>query len=61
MKTPDFYTRRTLALMYFPKSPARQTVRRLTEWIHRCRSFTAVLGRRNGGRPLRLPKLLQYV
>ncbi|MCM1109250.1 MAG: DUF4248 domain-containing protein [Clostridium sp.] len=45
MKTPDFYTRRTLALMYFPKSPARQAVRRLTEWIHRCRPLHEQLTR----------------
>lgn len=31
------YTRRSLALMYFPYSAPRQAVRRLTEWIKRCR------------------------
>ncbi|MDE7378293.1 MAG: DUF4248 domain-containing protein [Paraprevotella sp.] len=31
------YTRRSLAQMYFPDSAPRQAVRRLTEWIKRCR------------------------
>ena len=37
MKTGKYYTRRSLALMYFPDTNPRQAVRRLNEWIKRCR------------------------
>lgn len=36
-RTNCSYTRRSLALMYFPETAPRQAVRRLTEWIKRCR------------------------
>ncbi len=36
-KNASSYTRRSLAQMYFPGSALRQAVRRLTEWIKRCR------------------------
>lgn len=36
-RTAPSYTRRSLALMYFPQSAPRKAVRRLTEWIKRCR------------------------
>lgn len=31
------YTRRSLALMYFPELTPEQAVRRLTAWIKRCK------------------------
>lgn len=37
MNTKVSYTRRSLALLYFPELTPPQAVRRLTRWIKRCK------------------------